>query len=84
MERLLENDHLVARLSREQADLFLMPVQQNHADGELYTLNHGRLQPATTQDIWLAESFAPQDGWLVREERVSWRDWIARRKWFTK
>lgn len=77
VDECLEDGHLVARLNREQPDLFLMPVQQNRAEGELYTLRHGRLQPADTQDIWLAESFAPREGWLVREERIAWGDWLA-------
>lgn len=24
----------------------------------------------------MAESFAPQDGWVVRDERIRWKDWL--------
>lgn len=27
--------------------------------------------------MFLAESFAAQDGWVVRDERVRWKDWVA-------
>jgi len=30
-----------------------------------------------TRGLWLSESFARQDGWVVRDERVRWRDWWA-------
>jgi hypothetical protein len=26
--------------------------------------------------LYLAESFARQEGWLVREERIRWKDWL--------
>ena len=77
VDECLEDQQLVARLDRDHADLFLLPVRQNRPDGELYTLQHGRLQPADTGDVWLAESFAAQDGWLVRDERIAWNDWLA-------
>ncbi|HCR1633558.1 TPA: metal ABC transporter ATPase, partial [Pseudomonas aeruginosa] len=37
----------------------------------------GQLRPAATRGLWLAESFAVQDGWLVHEERIRFRDWLA-------
>jgi hypothetical protein len=44
---------------------------------ELYTLKRDNLVPASTRGLHLAESFAVQDGWVVREERIRWKDWIA-------
>jgi hypothetical protein len=26
--------------------------------------------------LYLAESFAQQEGWLVRDERIRWKDWV--------
>jgi len=26
--------------------------------------------------VYLAESFAPQEGWVVSEERIRWKDWL--------
>ncbi|MDP3815996.1 metal ABC transporter ATPase [Pseudomonas sp.] len=73
----LEDGQLVARLNRTRPDLFLLPLQQGHPTAELLTLKHGQLLPASTRGLWLAESFAPQDGWLVREERIRWKDWLS-------
>lgn len=73
----LEKGQLVARLSRSKPDLYLIPLNDGQPCAELYTLKKDKLHPASTRGIFLAESFAPQDGWLVREERVRWRDWVA-------
>ncbi|MNJ80776.1 hypothetical protein D3C77_792790 [compost metagenome] len=27
--------------------------------------------------MYLAESFARQEGWLVRDERIRWKDWVS-------
>ena len=32
--------------------------------------------PASTRGLYLAESFARQEGWVVRDERIRWRDWV--------
>jgi hypothetical protein len=73
----LEDGQLIARLNRARPDLFLIPLDQGRPTAELLTLKQGQLSPASTRGLWLAESFAPQDGWLVREERIRWKDWLA-------
>lgn len=72
----LEGDQLVARLDRKRPDLYLMPLQDGQPLPELYTLKKDQLHPASTRGLYLAESFARQDGWLVREERIRWKDWL--------
>jgi hypothetical protein len=73
----LEDGLLVARLNRTRPDLFLIPLDQGRPTAELLTLKQGQLHPATTRGLWLAESFAPQDGWLVHDERIRWKDWLS-------
>ena len=73
----LEDGQLIARLNRARPDLFLIPLDQGRPTAELLTLKQGQLLPASTRGLWLAESFAPQDGWLVHEERIRWKDWLA-------
>ncbi|MBP8238128.1 MAG: metal ABC transporter ATPase [Pseudomonas sp.] len=73
----LEDGQLIARLNRARPDLFLIPLDQGRPTAELLTLKQGQLSPASTRGLWLAESFAPQEGWLVREERIRWKDWMA-------
>ncbi|TWC16568.1 MULTISPECIES: metal ABC transporter ATPase [unclassified Pseudomonas] len=73
----LEGDQLVARLDRKRPDLYLMPLHEGQPTGELYTLKRDQLVPASTRGLHLAESFATQEGWVVREERIRWKDWIA-------
>jgi len=73
----LEQGQLVARLDPKRPDLYLIPLEQGHPGAELLTLSQGQLQPASTRGLWLAESFAPQRGWLVLEERIRWRDWLS-------
>ncbi|MDB5980811.1 MAG: cation transport ATPase [Pseudomonas sp.] len=72
----LENDQLVARLNRSRPDLYLMPLENGLPVPELYTLKRDKLQPAGTRGLYLAESFAPQEGWVVKEERIRWKDWL--------
>jgi hypothetical protein len=72
----LEKEELVARLDRSRPDLYLMPLKDGHPCAELYTLKKDQLLPASTRGLYLAESFAPQEGWLVREERIKWKDWL--------
>lgn len=74
----LEDGQLVTRLDRRYADLYLIPLRHGRPCAELLGLRRGQLLPASSRGVWLAESFAAQHGWLVREERVRWRDWIAR------
>ena len=74
----LEEQQLIARLERCSPDLYLLPV--DNPDGELFTLQNGELCPACTDNLWLSEGFAGQDGWLVREERISWGDWLDQRR----
>jgi hypothetical protein len=73
----LEGDQLVARLDRKRPDLYLMPLKDGQPLAELYTLKRDKLLPASTRGLFLAESFAIQDGWTVREERVRWKDWVV-------
>ncbi|MEF0661942.1 metal ABC transporter ATPase, partial [Pseudomonas aeruginosa] len=73
----LESGPLVARLDRRRPDLYLLPLDQGRPTGDLFTLRKGQLRPAATRGLWLAESFAVQDGWLVHEERIRFRDWLA-------
>ncbi|MGY4492055.1 metal ABC transporter ATPase [Pseudomonas sp. TE3610] len=73
----LEKDQLVARLDRSKPDLYLMPLKDGKPCAELYTLKKGQLHAASTRGVCLAESFAPQEGWVVREERIRWKDWLV-------
>ncbi len=73
----LENSRLVARLDRRRPDLYLIPLEQGRPCAELLMLQKGHLQAASQRGIWLAESFAAQEGWLVRDERIRWKDWLA-------
>jgi hypothetical protein len=73
----LEGDQLVARLDRKRPDLYLMPLKDGAPLAELYTLKRDKLVPASTRGLYLAESFATQTGWVVREERIRWKDWLV-------
>jgi hypothetical protein len=53
-----------------------MPLQDGQPMAELYTLKKDHLYPASTRGLYLAESFAQQQGWLVRDERIRWKDWV--------
>ncbi|MNC52861.1 hypothetical protein D3C75_1022320 [compost metagenome] len=72
----LEGDQLVARLNRKRPDLYLMPLKDGQPLAELYTVKKDELVPASTRGLYLAESFARQEGWVVTDERVRWRDWV--------
>lgn len=74
----LEEQQLIARLERQSPNLYLLPV--DNPQGELFILQQGELCPASTDDLWLSEGFAGQDGWLVREERIGWADWLGRQR----
>ncbi|CAM3430207.1 metal ABC transporter ATPase [Pseudomonas floridensis] len=76
VDEMLENDQLVARLNRSKPDLYLMPLENGAPLPELYTLKRDKLTLAGTRGLYLAESFAAQDGWVVREERIRWKDWL--------
>ncbi|BCR26486.1 metal ABC transporter ATPase [Aquipseudomonas alcaligenes] len=73
----LEDGELVARLERRRPDIYLLPLNNGLPTGELCTLRRGELVAASTRGLWLSEGFAAQDGWLVRDERIRWRDWLA-------
>jgi hypothetical protein len=73
----LEGDQLVARLDRKRPDLYLMPLKDGAPLAELYTLKRDKLVAAGTRGLYLAESFATQTGWVVREERIRWKDWLV-------
>jgi hypothetical protein len=55
----------VARLNRKRPDLYLMPLKDGQPLAELYTLKKDQLVPASTRGLYLAESFARQEGWVV-------------------
>ena len=74
----LEDGCLVARLERRRPDIYLLALHQGLPSGELFTLKKGVLLAASTRGLWLSESFAEQDGWLVRDERIRWKDWLQR------
>jgi hypothetical protein len=74
----MEGEELVARLERRRPDIYLLPLQHGKPGAELFTLRKGALLPTSTRGIWLSESFAAQDGWLVRDERIRWKDWQVR------
>ena len=72
----LESGPLVARLDRRRPDLYLLPLDQGRPTGDLFTLRRAScaLRPPAACG-W--PSFAVQDGWLVHEERIRFRDWLA-------
>ncbi|WP_342243629.1 metal ABC transporter ATPase [Pseudomonas sp. OTU5201] len=78
VDEVLRDGQLVASLERRRPDIYLLPLRQGLPTGELLTLRNGEFKAASTRGVWLSESFAEQDGWLVHEERVRWRDWLAR------
>lgn len=73
----LEGGQLVACLDRSRPDLYLIPLDRGRPTAELLSLSKGQLKTASTRGLWLAESFAAQDGWLVRDERIRWKDWLS-------
>ena len=78
VDECLEDGRLVARLERRRPDIYLLALQRGVPSGGLFTLRKGELLPASTRGVWLSESFAEQDGWLVRDERIRWKDWLQR------
>lgn len=78
VDETLEEGELVARLERRQPDLYLLELRDGRPSGGLFNLRRGTLRPVATRGLWLSESFAAQEGWVVREERVRWKDWLAR------
>jgi len=78
VDECLEDGRLVARLDRRRPDIYLLALQRGVPSGGLFTLRKGELLPASTRGVWLSESFAEQDGWLVRDERIRWKDWLQR------
>ena len=75
----LDKGQLIAQLERSRPDLYLIPLIQGAPSDELMILRKGQLIPASTRGLWLSESFAPQEAWIVHEERIRWKDWIAQR-----
>ncbi|MBK3866162.1 metal ABC transporter ATPase [Pseudomonas stutzeri] len=75
----LEAGQLVARLDRGRPDIFLIPLRQGQPQEQLLQLRNGQFNSVNTRGLWLSESFAAQDGWVVRDERVRWKDWWAAR-----
>jgi hypothetical protein len=74
----LEGHELITRLERQHPGLYLIALQDGHASGELYTLQQGQLERASSDNLWLSEAFAERDGWLIRDERISWDEWLKR------
>lgn len=79
VDEYLEDGQLVARLDRGQPDLYLLPLHRGEPQEQLLQMRNGRATPVPTDDVCLSESFAAQHGWIVREERIGWRDWWAAR-----
>ena len=75
----LEGGQLIARLNRTRPDLFLIAARAGRPSGRAADPEARSTVPASTRGLWLAESFAAQDGWLVRDERIRWKDWLANR-----
>ncbi len=75
----LEGEELVARLDRSRPDLYLIPLHEGQPQDQLLQLRNGQLTTPGTRGLWLAESFAPQEGWVVRDERIRWTEWWAAR-----
>jgi hypothetical protein len=76
----LEGSELITRLERQHPDLYLIALRDGRASGELYTLQQGQLERACSDDLWLSEAFAERDGWLIRDERISWDDWLQQQR----
>ncbi|TRX74045.1 metal ABC transporter ATPase [Pseudomonas mangiferae] len=78
VDEILEGSELVARLERRRPDLYLLELADGRPSGGLFTLRYGERVPVATRGLWLSESFAEQEGWVVRDERVRWKDWLGR------
>ena len=79
LDERLEDEQLVARLDRSRADLYLIPLHEGQPQEQLLQLRNGEFSTVGTRGLWLSESFASQDGWVVREERIRWKEWWAAR-----
>lgn len=75
----LEGEELVAQLDRSRPDLYLIPLHEGQPQDQLLQLRNGQLSTLGTRGLWLAESFAQQEGWVVRDERIRWGEWWAAR-----
>lgn len=71
----LEGEELVAQLDRSQPDIYLVPLHEDQPQDQLLQLRNGQLSTLGTRGLWLAESFAQHQGWIVRHERIRWADW---------
>ncbi|QLF94235.1 metal ABC transporter ATPase [Pseudomonas sp. ABC1] len=76
VDECLEEGQLIARLRRDQPDLYLIPLEHGRPCAELLTLTKGKPKRQDTRDIWLSEGFAAQQGWVVQEERIRWEEWL--------
>lgn len=75
VDECLEEGQLVARLDRSKPDLYLIPLHEGRPQEQLLQLRNGELSAVSTRGLWLSESFAAQDGWVVLDERIRWKDW---------
>lgn len=75
----LDDGKLVAKLDRSRPDLYLIPLQEGQPQDQLMCLRNGQLSRVGTRGLWLSESFARQEDWVVREERIRWKEWWAAR-----
>ncbi len=71
----LEGEELVAQLDRSRPDLYLIPLYEGQPLKQLLQLRNGHFSEVSTRGLCLSESFAPQDGWVVRDERIRWKEW---------
>jgi len=75
VDECLEEGQLEARLDRSKPDLYLIPLHEARPQEQLLQLRNGELSAVSTRGLWLSESFAAQDGWVVRDERIRSKDW---------
>lgn len=77
-EKLVDGE-LLTQLDPARPELYLIALHRGHPTSELYSLQQGLLEPVDTSGpLWLSEGFAERDGWLVRDERIAWHDWLRR------
>ncbi len=77
----LEGDQLVARLDRETSRPVLMPLKDGQPTGRAVHPEEGQAGTGEyASGMYLAESFARQEGWLVRDERIRWKDWVRQQR----
>lgn len=75
-DEILQDGRLIAALERQRTDIYLLPLHAGQPGTELFQLRQGELHSIPCHDLWLSESFAYQQGWLVYGERIAWQNWL--------